>query len=179
MAGNALSEALVFGSRAGKAASYWARQISHQERKWEWEDFMITPSRDHGTSFAARFFEMKKRLRKIMWESGGILRNKEGLSKAINEGGQILAEAQAFSFSAAPEEVQNITELRFGYKTALLILEAALRREESRGAHFREDFPIEDDVHWLGHLDVAQVLGRPAWSFQSRTVTSPFFKKLP
>jgi succinate dehydrogenase/fumarate reductase flavoprotein subunit len=167
MAGNALSEALVFGSRAGKAASCWAKQISPQEGKRGWEDFTLTLSRDHGTSAVGGSFEMKKRLRKIMWESGGILRSKEGLSKAISAVGQILEEAEALSFYAAPEEVQNIIELRFGSKTALLLLEAALRREESRGAHFREDFPVEDDVHWVGHLEVAQVAGQPVWSFQA------------
>ncbi len=165
MAGNALSEALVFGSRAGKAASCWARQIAPPEGKWGCEDFPLALSRDPGMSSVGRSVEMKKRLRKIMWESGGILRSKEGLSKAINAAGQILEEAKALSSYAVPEEVQNIIELRWGSKTALLILEAALRREESRGAHFREDFPGEDDVHWLGHLEVSQVSGQPAWSF--------------
>jgi succinate dehydrogenase/fumarate reductase flavoprotein subunit len=35
---------------------------------------------------------------------------------------------------------------------ALLIARAALRREESRGGHFREDFPERDDLHWRVHL---------------------------
>jgi fumarate reductase (CoM/CoB) subunit A len=167
MAGNALSEALVFGSRAGKAASCWASQVHPKEGKRGWEDFKLIPSLHHGTNSVGRSFEMKRQLRKIMWESGGILRGKGGLSKAIKAVGQILEEAQAFSFCAAPAEVQNIIELRFGSKTALLILEAALRREESRGAHFREDFPVEDELHWLGHLEVAQVSGQTVWSFQT------------
>jgi len=42
---------------------------------------------------------------------------------------------------------------RFGLLTvALLIARAALRREESRGGHFREDFPARDDLHWQVHL---------------------------
>jgi succinate dehydrogenase/fumarate reductase flavoprotein subunit len=61
--------------------------------------------------------------------------------------------------------VQNIIELQLGSKTAILILQAALRREESRGAHFREDFPAENDSHWCGHLEVSLVQGQPAWSF--------------
>jgi fumarate reductase (CoM/CoB) subunit A len=167
MAGNALSEALVFGARAGKAASLWAGQVSPREGKHAWEDLMPSLSRHPGSKFAGGSFELKKRLKKILWENGGILRSKEGLSKAIEETGRILDEAEHLSLQATPPEVQNTIELRLGTKTALLILEAALRREESRGAHFREDFPIEDDVHWLGHLEVAQVLGQPAWSFRA------------
>jgi L-aspartate oxidase len=57
-------------------------------------------------------------------------------------------------------------ELQLGSETALLILQAALRREESRGAHFREDFPKENDQLWRGHLEVSLVEDKPVWSFK-------------
>ena len=42
---------------------------------------------------------------------------------------------------------------RFNLVTvSLLVARAALRREESRGGHFREDFPARDDLHWKVHL---------------------------
>ena len=67
---------------------------------------------------------------------------------------------------ASPAEMHRRIELRLGTQTALLILQAALRREESRGAHFREDFPVEDDGRWRGHLEVALAGGEPVWSFK-------------
>ena len=161
MAGNALTEALVFGARAGKAASLWAHQISPERSKKVLEEIM--PSLGTGTGRGCA--GLKKRLRKILWESGGILKSKEGLLQGIKTTSQILDEAQHLSLKTAPSEVQNIIELQLGSKTAILILQAALRREESRGAHFREDFPAENDHDWCGHLEVSLVQDQPAWSF--------------
>ena len=62
--------------------------------------------------------------------------------------------------------MQQRLELQLGSETALLILQAALRREESRGAHFREDFPAENDRLWRGHLEVSLVEAKPKWAFK-------------
>ncbi|RPJ41792.1 MAG: FAD-binding protein [Deltaproteobacteria bacterium] len=171
MAGNALSEALVFGDRAGKAASRWAGQIPPPGGKGIWEEIMASISGDLGTGTSRGSAELKKRVRKMLWENGGILRSKEGLLQTIEAVTQIRDEAQHLSLKTAPSEVQNIIELQLGLKTAILILQAALRREESRGAHFREDFPAEDDSHWRGHLEVSLVQGKPAWSFMAAETT--------
>jgi succinate dehydrogenase/fumarate reductase flavoprotein subunit len=165
MAGNALTEALVFGARAGKAASLWACHIAPQRGKNALEKILSSLSQDQRTGSPSGSVELKKRLKKILWENGGIIRNKEGLTRAIEAARQILDEAQHLSLKTNPSEVQNILELQFGSKTAILILEAALRRGESRGAHFREDFPAENDSQWRGHLEVSLVHGEPAWSF--------------
>ena len=46
----------------------------------------------------------------------------------------------------APAPVPSLTAV------GLLVARAALRREESRGAHFRTDFPVRDDLHWRRHV---------------------------
>lgn len=165
IAGNALTEALVFGARAGKAASLWAGQNPAPGVRPPWEEFPPSRSQDGGAGASGGAVELKKRLRNTLWENGGILRSKEGLLEAIAAVSRILHAAQHLSLKTAPSEVKHTIELQLGSKTALLILQAALRREESRGAHFREDFPAEDNALWRGHLEVSLVQGQPAWSF--------------
>jgi aspartate oxidase len=166
IAGNALTEALVFGARAGKAAALEADESSPSREKQIQEEMIhsLFPDRRHGAS--ARPAELKKSLQKFLWEDGGILRKKEGLLRAMKGVEQIRGETLDLPLQATPPEIQGKLELRLATETALLILEAALRREESRGAHFREDFPAENDRLWRGHLEVSLIEGKPAWSFR-------------
>jgi succinate dehydrogenase/fumarate reductase flavoprotein subunit len=166
MAGNALTETLVFGARAGRAASLWAGRSPSKWGTYPGEEMMLPLSPAPGNSAVEGATALKKRLQKVFWEQGGILRKREGLLQAIEEVGRIRAEASHLPAKSTPKETQKRIELRLGSETALLILEAALRREESRGAHFREDFPSENDGCWRGHLAVSLVAGKPVWSFE-------------
>ncbi|MEJ7615985.1 MAG: hypothetical protein WKF30_03195 [Pyrinomonadaceae bacterium] len=81
---------------------------------------------------------MRKRVRRLMWERVGIIRTRETLERALREFGQI---AQA---KLAPASRNFLT-------LGTLVARAALWREESRGGHFRDDFPERDDDHWRVH----------------------------
>ena len=71
-------------------------------------------------------------------------------------------------FKPPPDEIQRVLELRFAASTAELILEAAQKRLESRGAHFREDFPDQDDHNWKGALQVQRdSKGELLWKFEA------------
>lgn len=78
------------------------------------------------------------RLRRVMWDHAGIVRNRQGLEKAQQE----LAELEALAPPGA-YVLRNMIE------TGRRIVKAALQREESRGGHFREDFPFESP-QWRG-----------------------------
>lgn len=83
-------------------------------------------------------------LQALMWKHAGILRDGEGLRAARVHLAALrgAGEPGAMSQRAALEERQMAT-------VASVVLEAAIRREESRGAHFRTDHPERDDARWL------------------------------
>ena len=87
---------------------------------------------------------VKKRVKRVMWERVGILRDRNSLKRAIREFDQISA-------------ANLSTPSRNFVALATLVAHAALWREESRGGHFRTDFPEQDD-RWRVHS--IQRLGR-------------------
>jgi fumarate reductase (CoM/CoB) subunit A len=156
LGGNALTETQVFGARTGAAAARWAGRDSGLAEK-DMIDHLTGPGFGPRSEKAAVVLpRLKSRLRRTMWEEGGIIRNREGLTQALGVAKEIRAELMSLSEPDQPSDMQGLLELRLAARASALILAAALRREESRGAHFREDFPEADDQNWLGHLRVRQ-----------------------
>jgi L-aspartate oxidase len=90
-------------------------------------------------------------VRNLMWSDVGLFRTRATLEPAVARlTAAYLRERRAIDpVSTADAGAWR----RFNLLTvAWLIARAALRREESRGGHFREDFPARDDLHWKVHL---------------------------
>ncbi len=86
----------------------------------------------------------------VMWRSAGLLRSRERLQSATELLGAELHAAKAATLES-PGDAD--TWRRFNLATVgWLVARAALRREESRGGHYRADFPQRDDLHWKVHL---------------------------
>jgi aspartate oxidase len=83
-------------------------------------------------------------VRALMWQHAGLFRTREGLTAAVES----LDHASVPASPATAEEWQYRNLVTVGR----LIAGAALRREESRGGHFRADFPERDDARWKVHL---------------------------
>ncbi len=168
LGGNGLTETVVFGARAGASAASWALgSCAGDGGKPSGEDLraFLPESRKDTSGMIA--VDLKKRLRGILWEDGGILRNRQGLTRSLAALKEIEDEAQRLSPERGSKGMERLLDLRLGTTTASLILHAALKREESRGAHFREDFPEQDNDHWQGHLQVHRLAeGREEWSFE-------------
>jgi L-aspartate oxidase len=136
LASNSLLEGLVFGARSGRAAaSDHAGEIVSVRNSATIENSgaAIKQRSPEGIALAVR-----KRVRRLMWERVGLLRRRESISRALFEFEQI---------SLAPLSLASRNFLT----VATLIARSALWREESRGAHFRLDYPQTDDQRWRIH----------------------------
>jgi L-aspartate oxidase len=133
LASNSLLEGLVFGARAGEAAISDNSRFKIQNSKLETED-RSPKSEDQSSEISTA---VKKRVKRVMWERVGILRDKDSLRRALTEFEQI-------SRANLGVSSRNFVTL------AMLVAAAALWREESRGGHFRTDFP-EPVEKWRVH----------------------------
>ncbi len=144
LAGNAFTECIVFGVRAGEAAARYAKAC---EKQPDFPDLEIPDPGfdDRGSSV----LELKREVKKLMWERGGIARTGEGLQSALSEMARV-RELLDQGKAQRPSHLIHYYELKNILEVGEIILKSALLRQESRGAHFREDFPDSDDRQWLG-----------------------------
>jgi succinate dehydrogenase flavoprotein subunit len=155
---NSLPECLVFGARAGRAAAEYAasakqpppvvmQQVGDEIRRI---DQLRTPDRG-----SERIADIREEMQATMEDSAGIFRSGESLSKGVDqlaelqqrlERVQLHDETQVFNTElVAALELANMLDI------AETILQSALQREESRGAHQRTDFSARDDTRFLNH----------------------------
>jgi L-aspartate oxidase len=137
LASNSLLEGLVFGARAGCAMRGEAASGT-------------SPSRSSGPApktKGERFAPDPVELTRIMWLEVGLFRDRDGLTRALAVLEPAWKDLDGLLHDGAvldPQDWRTASILTVGR----LIARAALRREESRGGHYRADFPDRDDVHW-------------------------------
>jgi succinate dehydrogenase/fumarate reductase flavoprotein subunit len=150
LSGNAITEAFVFGERAGACAgekvklfeSIWddgvARRLTENFRR----------PRDAYATGTETPIALQTELQKLMWEKVGPFRTGAKLSEALERIDQMerqLAELKVGSEGRFNLDLQDWFELRAMLTTAKAVVASALARKESRGAHQREDFPHSSD----------------------------------
>lgn len=139
--GNAMTEIIVFGARAGAAATLYAEgssladvaEVSDPEIK------QIQAKRGEGESEG-----FHGKLRELMWTHVGVVRSGEKLKEALNMLAVLGEEADA-ARGADTEAVKRLLEAEMAIMASVLTAKAALAREESRGTHFRLDYPESSD----------------------------------
>jgi L-aspartate oxidase len=128
LASNSLLEGLVFGQRIGRSVIAADRGPPAEpacSREWSARGPGPRPA-------AATAIDLRRHVRDLLWREAGLVRDEEGMQQALSR----LLEWRALGLYG---ELGNLVQ------TGLLITAAALRRKESRGAHFRRDFPVRED----------------------------------
>ncbi|MBB5342808.1 L-aspartate oxidase [Tunturibacter empetritectus] len=133
LASNSLLEGLVFGALA---AETMVAETSLSELD---ASASVVASSGSGVTPEAATERWIKELRDLMWKYAGLLRDKDGLEQA-KRGLGALGAAMPKGLTRRAVEAMNL------HVVAELIVASALGREESRGAHFRNDFPLRDEV---------------------------------
>jgi L-aspartate oxidase len=149
LASNSLLEGLVYGTRAGKDAAEAAKR---DDMKFPQNIDYKIPASD---KTELDIVDVRNSLRSVMWRNVGIERTGERLTET--------REIIAFWSRYVMDKTFNVSELGPAGAVAgwelqnmltacFLISTAAYTRTESRGAHFRLDYPERDDAHWRLHL---------------------------
>jgi len=140
LASNSLIEALVFSKRIIEKPRKRARQKVPAARRGTKTCQQLSQRQVPETVPAPSL----SALQRLLWDKVGIIRNQPSLTKAA----ETLA---AWQKSPAPSTDRPSYELNNLVLTSRLVTEAALLREESRGAHFRTDFP-QSSPQWQRHI---------------------------
>jgi fumarate reductase flavoprotein subunit len=156
---NSLTEILVFGARAGKAAAAFAAEQrepdpallaqAHDERRRLEEKFL------RKTGGRERIATLRVEMHEAMEESAGIYRTGTALEKAAEKLQDLQGrfhdlslDDHSYTFNT---ELTAALELSYMLDVAQTIAQSALERRESRGSHQRTDFPKRDDERFLKH----------------------------
>jgi len=141
LASNSLLEGLVYGAYAGEAASYSAAEGPHK---------MVAHRIQHASHVPHESFDIadvRVSLKSLMGRWVSVQRDAEGLRQAKEQIASLAAYVMRHQFGTVEGwELQNLL------LTAHCMCSAALARTESRGVHFRSDFPAADDETWRCHL---------------------------
>jgi len=177
---NSLTEILVFGARAGKAAAAFAAEQggpnpsilaqAHDEQRRLEEKFL------RKTGGRERIATLRVEMHDAMEESAGIYRTGATLEKAVEKlqslqqrFHNLTLDDRSYTFNT---ELTAALELSYMLDGAEAIVQSALKRRESRGSHQRIDYPKRDDKEFLGHsLAYRAVDGPPRIEYLPVTIT--------
>lgn len=160
LGGNGVAESTVYGCRAGDTAARVARERGHAELdsgavERSVEAALKPLTREVGIAP----FGLTRQLKETMWEGCGVVRSRDGLERTRTTIEQLRGQLDQVSVprvAAFNPAWQEALDLNNQLTVARAVVESALIREETRGAHARSDFPEQRDDVWLRYLVLRQ-----------------------
>ncbi|MCH8012720.1 MAG: fumarate reductase (quinol) flavoprotein subunit [Candidatus Marinimicrobia bacterium] len=177
---NSLTELLVFGSRAGKAAAQFALENSgldtaSLELQTADEKERISRNFFRKEGGTERIFTLRKEMNETMETSAGIYRSEKSLKETCDKikelkdrFSNVIMEDRSLTFNT---ELTSALELEFMLDVAEAIAYSALERTESRGSHQRTDFPERDDEKFLKHSMAYRTDTEPRIDYKDVVIT--------
>jgi succinate dehydrogenase / fumarate reductase flavoprotein subunit len=173
---NSLLDLLVFGRRSGMTMKEEIARVeflpSETDALRPAEEKLNQLLKQKGRE---KMDPIRRGMQRVMMECGSVFRNEENLRKGIEEirslrdryqNIELLNKGKAFNY-----ELMEAIELGHQLNIAEAILVSALHRKESRGAHFREDFPKRVDADYLKHTLVFQTPSGPEVKYKPVKIT--------
>lgn len=154
--GNALTECLVFGTRAGQYAAEYANlsTLITIDENGEYKNLMQTRKRfDKEPTEKGNPRKVKSLIQDVAWRKAGIIRSKQSLNQALESMKQIGEENIPYLYNSNPKELWHVFETLNLHVLTKLVAIAARERTESRGSHYREDYQMKKD-RWLKHISI-------------------------
>ncbi len=176
LGGNSLLDTVVFGRRTGGKAAEYAKESSFATfpevaLKAEQERIHELLSRKEGLKASA----IKEALGSTMFDKVGIFRHKRELETAKKNVAALRNQFQNTCVSDSSRKFNTslieTLEVGFGLDLAEVTVACALARKESRGAHYRVDYPKRDDEKWLKHTIAIRTAAGPKLSYKPVTIT--------
>ena len=153
---NSTATCLVWGGITGRAAAEYAMQ--RHSANFPHQSVTIEEKRIYEGIFRGQGkenpYDVKHDLEKTMDEHANVFRTEQGLGEALKTIRALKQRAYQHVEDKTREfnmNLINVLELQSMLEVAEVVLAGAHARTESRGAHFRLDFPKRDDDHWLKH----------------------------
>lgn len=166
LGGNALAEAFVFGRIAGERAAKRALAVEKSSVDVRQISVELDRLNKLGSSGSEDVKELQRMLKTIMWNKAGVVRNEKGLKEALKE---ITSLKERFRNISSDTYRTLADAIKLGNMLVVseIVVRAALLRTESRGAHYRSDYPQENNREWLKNILVSR------WDDQVRLTTDP------
>lgn len=183
LGGNGICDSTVYGCRAGDMAAelalhqelYPYQENQSEEIRMRWlKPFILDSGED--------IYAIRDEIENLMWEKVGLVRTSKGLKEAISRLDSLLEKVdKAFVENRYivqyNMEWNHIIDFTNWITVGRMVAASALHREESRGAHYREDFPATDNRNWLINIFLKKKEGMEIELPQEPVIFSRFSKE--